>query len=76
MVVLSLILILQKSIIQNSFDELKKTDLIPFKLLKNEKMVMLAHIIYKSIDDEVATFSKVITKDVLKDNVFQRTNFI
>ena len=56
----------KKSIIENSFDELKKTDLIPFKLLKNEKMVMLAHIIYKSIDDEVATFSKVITKDVLR----------
>ena len=45
---------------------LRKTDLVPFKLLKNEKMVMLAHIIYKDIDDEVATYSKVITKDVLR----------
>ena len=36
----------KKSIVKNTFEEIKKTDLVPFKLLKNEKMVMLAHIIY------------------------------
>ena len=42
------------------------SDLVPFKLLKNEKMVMLAHIIYKNIDNKVATFSKVITNELLR----------
>jgi beta-N-acetylhexosaminidase len=57
----------KKSIIENSLEEITKSDLIPFKLLKNEKMVMLAHIIYKNIDNKVATFSKVITNELLRN---------
>ena len=56
----------KKSIIENSLEEIKMSDLVPFKLLKNEKMVMLAHIIYKNIDNKVATFSKVITNELLR----------
>ncbi len=56
----------KKSIIENSLEEITMSDLVPFKLLKNEKMVMLAHIIYKNIDNKVATFSKVITNELLR----------
>ena len=57
----------KKSIIENSLEEITKSDLVPFTLLKNEKMVMLAHIIYKNIDNKVATFSKVITNELLRN---------
>jgi beta-N-acetylhexosaminidase len=57
----------KKSIIENSLEEITKSDLVPFKLLKNEKMVMLAHIIYKNIDNKVATFSKVINNELLRN---------
>jgi beta-N-acetylhexosaminidase len=56
----------KKSIIENSLEEIRVSDLVPFKLLKSEKMVMLAHIIYKNIDNKVATFSKVITNELLR----------
>jgi beta-N-acetylhexosaminidase len=59
----------KKSVIENSLEEIKKSDLVPFKLLKNERMVMLAHIIYKNIDNKVATFSKVITKELLRNSL-------
>ena len=32
-------------------------------------MVMLAHIIYKNIDNKVATFSKVITNELLRNSL-------
>ena len=54
----------KKSIVENSFEEIKKSDLVPFKLLKDEKMVMLAHIIYQNIDNKVATYSEVIIKNI------------
>ena len=57
----------KKSVIENSLEEIVKSDLVPFKLLKNESMVMLAHIIYKNIDNKVATFSKVITNELLRN---------
>lgn len=56
----------RKSVVENLFEDIKKSDLVPFKLLKNEKMVMLAHIIYKNIDNKVATFSNVITNELLR----------
>ena len=37
---------------------LKKSDFIPFKILNNEILDMLAHIIYEQIDSKVATGSK------------------
>ena len=57
---------LNKSVIDSSYDELSENDLVPFKLLNNETMVMLAHIIYKSIDSKVATFSEKIIKEILR----------
>lgn len=57
---------LNSSIVKTSYDELKKTDLVPFKILNNSLMVMLAHIIYSSIDSNVATYSNVIIKNILR----------
>ncbi len=57
---------LNKSVVSSSYKDLFENDLVPFKLLKNESMVMLAHIIYKSIDDKVATFSEKIIKEILR----------
>ncbi len=59
----------KKSVVDNPFAEIEKSDLVPFKLLKNEKLVMLAHIIYKNIDNKVATFSKVIINDLLRNSL-------
>ena len=59
----------KKSIVENSFEEIKKSDLVPFKLLKDEKMVMLAHIIYQNIDNKVATYSEVIIKNILRESL-------
>ena len=58
---------IKKSIVSASFKDLEKVDFVPFKLLENQRMVMLAHIIYKNIDNEVATFSKVINQSILRD---------
>ena len=57
---------LNSSVVKTSYDELKKTDLIPFKILNNSLMVMLAHIIYPSIESNVATYSKVIIENILR----------
>ena len=54
------------SIISSSIDDLKKTDFIPFKILNNEALVMLAHIIYERIDSKVATYSEKIIKNLLR----------
>ena len=51
---------LKKSKINISFDELYETDMVPFKILDDSLMVMLAHIIYPKIDNHVATYSKKI----------------
>ena len=59
----------KKSIVKNSFEEIKKFDLVPFKLLEEEKMVMLAHIIYQNIDNKVATYSEVIIKNILRESL-------
>ena len=56
------------SIISSSFDDLKKSDFIPFKILKNEILVMLAHIIYEQIDSKVATYSEKIIKSLLRED--------
>ena len=54
------------SIISSSLDDLKKSDFIPFKILNNEILVMLAHIIYEQIDSKVATYSEKIIKNLLR----------
>ena len=56
------------SIISSSFNDLKKSDFIPFKILKNEILVMLAHIIYEQIDSKVATYSEKIIKSLLRED--------
>ncbi len=51
---------LKSSVINVGFDELYETDLVPFKILNDSLMVMLAHIVYPEIDNIVATYSRKI----------------
>ena len=53
------------SIINTRLSDLRKTDFIPFSILKKSLLVMLAHIIYPSLDTNVATYSQKIL-DILK----------
>ena len=54
------------SVIDTDLEILKKTDLIPFSILKVESLVMLAHISFTKIDSTVATYSKKINS-LLRD---------
>ena len=57
---------LRSSIINESYDDLIKTDLVPFKILDKSMMVMLAHIKYPLIDSKVATYSNEIISNILR----------
>lgn len=57
---------LQPSVINTSYKNLMKTDLIPFKILDKSLMVMLAHIKFPSIDAKVATYSNEIIENILR----------
>ncbi len=57
---------LQSSIINESYNNLIKTDLVPFKILDKSMMVMLAHIKYPLIDSKVATYSNEIISNILR----------
>ena len=57
---------LRSSIIKESYNDLKKTDLVPFKILDKSMMVMLAHIKYPLIDSKVATYSNEIIRNILR----------
>ncbi len=60
---------LEPSKVDASLDILRKNDFIPFESLKNESLMMLAHIIYPKIDKEVATYSKKIN-DIIRKELF------
>ena len=57
---------LRSSIINESLNELIKTDLVPFEILDKSLMVMMAHIKYPLIDSKVATYSNEIIKNILR----------
>ena len=57
---------LRSSIINESYDDLIKTDLVPFKILDKSMMVMLAHIKYPLIDSKIATCSNEIIRNILR----------
>ena len=57
---------LKASIINKSYKDLIKTDLVPFKLLDKSLMVMLAHIKYPLIDSKIATYSNEIIQNILR----------
>ena len=57
---------LRSSIINESYNDLIKTDLVPFKILDKSLMVMLAHIKYPLIDSKVATYSNEIIRNILR----------
>ncbi len=60
----------QTSIINLNYKELELTDLVPFQNLKNQSLLMLAHIIYPKIDKLVATYSKKINRIIREKFVF------
>jgi len=57
---------LRSSIINENYNDLIKTDLVPFKILDKSLMVMLAHIKYPLIDSKVATYSNEIIRNILR----------
>ncbi len=60
---------LEPSKVDEKLEVLRKNDFIPFQNLKNESLMMLAHIIYPKIDNEVATYSKKINK-IIREELF------
>ena len=62
---------LEPSEVDVSLDIMRKNDFIPFENLKTESLMMLAHIIYPKIDNEVATYSKKINKIIRKELLFK-----
>ena len=59
----------QSSIVDVDFNTLLLTDLIPFHILNKSLMVMIAHIIYQKIDRKIATYSKKIINELLKNQL-------
>jgi len=62
---------LEPSEVDVKLDILRKNDFIPFENLKTESLVMLAHIVYPRVDNEVATYSKKINKIIRKELFFK-----
>ena len=51
--------------ISTSIKILQENDLYPFKALRKEQFVMIAHIVYSKFENIVATYSNKIIKDLL-----------
>ena len=63
---------LELPIVDTSFEELKKTDFLPFQNLRDQKFAMTAHILYKALDqDFCATTSAKIIKLIREDIGFK-----
>ena len=56
-------------IINTKKKDLYKSDILPFKELSDEIFIMVAHIIYKDIDEIVAPYSKKILRDILMNEL-------
>ncbi len=52
-------------VISASLKDLEEKDLMPYKTLKDENFLMLAHILYSRLDKKVAPYSKVIIEKIL-----------
>tara|TARA_B100000963_G_C22543628_1_gene633390 strand:- start:222 stop:1244 length:1023 start_codon:yes stop_codon:yes gene_type:complete len=62
---------LEPSEVDVKLDILRKNDFIPFENLKTESLMMLAHIVYTKVDNEVATYSKKINKIIRNELLFK-----
>tara|TARA_B100000886_G_C20404178_1_gene483943 strand:+ start:425 stop:1444 length:1020 start_codon:yes stop_codon:yes gene_type:complete len=56
------------SIVAAERKELIDNDILPFKKTQHQFIVMLAHILYPNLDCEIATYSKIIIKDILREH--------
>jgi beta-N-acetylhexosaminidase len=54
---------------ERGLEEIEKDDLIPFRLLINQKIpaLMTAHILYPNINNQLVTFSKYWLQDLLRE---------
>lgn len=56
--------------LSSSLDELRRRDFEPFRELRNEAMMMTAHIIYEAVDSErPATVSRQVIEGVLRGDI-------
>jgi len=57
-------------VVDVGFDELAKSDFLPFTTMKNELMAMSAHIVFTAIDPEnPATTSEKVVRDVIRGHI-------
>ncbi len=64
---------IQRPVIESSFDELMKNDLVPFRIAvdKGVPLVMTAHAAYPALDDSgsPATFSRPVIEGILRERL-------
>ncbi len=56
-------------VIDKSRQEWEKSDLIPFKENLDSKFVMVGHLVYKQIDENSASTSKIFLTDILREEL-------
>ena len=56
-------------IISESLEDLEKIDLVPFRSLKSENLLMVAHILYDNIDQKIAPYSKKLMTSLLEESI-------
>ena len=56
-------------IISESLEDLEKIDLVPFRSLKSENLLMVAHILYENIDQKIAPYSKKLMTGLLEESI-------
>jgi beta-N-acetylhexosaminidase len=57
-------------VVEAAFDDLAKSDFVPFAAMKNELMAMSAHIVFTAIDPlEPATTSAKVVRDVIRGHI-------
>lgn len=56
--------------LDTTIEDLRRQDLIPFKKLNKEPMMMTAHVVYEAFDSRFpATVSRTVINDVLRDEI-------
>ena len=56
-------------IVSEDLEDIEKTDLVPYMSLKNENFLMVAHILYKNIDINIAPYSNKILQSILEESI-------
>ena len=56
------------SIVEAKKEELINHDILPFKKIQNQLIIMLAHILYPDLDSKIATYSEIIIRSLLREH--------